>query len=91
MSAVLRGEWVVLCHTNEARLAVLAAAKVAGCTYQYASRATMRETIDDVDRRRGIDPAPRAVLQGTRAQMTAFYAAIPDDVGGIEGYEWRQL
>lgn len=91
MSAALRGEWVVLCHTNEARLAVLAAAKATGCAYQYASRAVMRETIDDVDRRRGIDPAPRAVLQGTKAQMAAFYAAIPADVDGVEGYEWRQL
>lgn len=88
MSAPIVGEWVVLCHTGEARLAVLAAAKAAGCTYQYASRAMMRETID---RRRGIDPAPRAVLQGTKAQMAAFYAAIPADVDGVEGYEWRQL
>lgn len=55
------------------------------------ARGEMREDIDTSDRRAGIEPTPRAVLTGTRVQMAAFYAAIPADVAGVEGYEWTAV
>ena len=87
----IRGEWVVLCRTNAARLAVIKAARAIGCQLTYVSRAQMRENTDASDRRAGIDPTPRAMLEGTRSQMDAFYASIPDNVAGVEGYEWVGL
>ena len=76
MAAV--GGWYVLVYHRAAATAVRRAAKEVGIAYDYLSRATAEGT-------------PRFHMTGTRAQMDAFYAALPPWKSGcgIEGFEWN--